>query len=180
MAHRTGRSAKSAPGTGGTRSAARRKNTIPQAKNRMRRTVAEILDPGPSNIDRLWEHFEARCAYCDRELSRSGREAHCDHAIPGGGNHLGNLILACGRCNGDEKREQGWREFLTVKAPPGAVFNKREHRIRSWLTSHPLTIVEDSAEVLATRADLDRIIQRFGDRCADLKLLVAERGGSDD
>jgi hypothetical protein len=112
MAHTTGQSAKSVPGAGGTRPPARRKNTIPQAKNRMRRTVAEIVDPGPTNIDPLWEHFEARCAYCGRDLSRSGREGHRDHALPSGGNHLGNLILACGRCNGDEKREQGWREFL--------------------------------------------------------------------
>jgi hypothetical protein len=60
------------------------------------------------------------------------------------------------------------------------VFNEREQRIRSWLASHPRTIVEDSPEVLAARADLEQLIQRFGDRCADLKLLLAERGASDD
>ncbi|MGO9763164.1 MAG: HNH endonuclease [Solirubrobacteraceae bacterium] len=81
----------------------------------MRRAVAEILDPSPRNVDALWAHFESSCAYCGKPLSREKREGHRDHAAPGGGNGLGNLVLACGSCNGDEKREASWHEFLKQK-----------------------------------------------------------------
>ena len=32
------------------------KYTVSQAKNLMRRSLHEILDPGPSNVDELWSH----------------------------------------------------------------------------------------------------------------------------
>ena len=50
--------------------------------------------------------FESACAYCRKALDRSQRLGHIDHATTGGGNQLGNLILACSRCNGDEKLDQ--------------------------------------------------------------------------
>jgi hypothetical protein len=45
----------------------------------------------------------------------SQRRGHVDHATIGGGNQLGNLILACSRCNGGEKRDQDWQAFLFLK-----------------------------------------------------------------
>ena len=40
-----------------------------------------------------------------------------DHAVADGGNQLGNLILSCAICNGDEKLDEHWRTFLERKVP---------------------------------------------------------------
>ncbi|HVV38256.1 MAG TPA: HNH endonuclease [Acidimicrobiales bacterium] len=151
----------------------RRKNTIAQAKNRMRRTVEEILDPGPLSIDGLWDHFGAECAYCGKQLSRADREGHVDHAESGGGNHLGNLVLACGACNGDEKRERGWREFLAGKASESSVFASRERRILDWFEANPRTPVNDDADVQRLLAELAELIDEFAAKCSELKAAVA-------
>lgn len=143
----------------------RRKHTISQAKNRMRRTVDEIIDPSPVNIDALWEHFEGRCAYCGGVLSRSAREGHVDHADAGGGNHLGNLVLSCGICNGDDKREESWREFLRRTTTDDAVFADRETRIQEWLDEHSRALITDSPEVAALRGQIEALIDRFAIDC---------------
>jgi 5-methylcytosine-specific restriction endonuclease McrA len=153
----------------------RRNYTASQAKNRMRRTVKEILDPGPRNVDALWEHFDAQCAYCGKGLSRDWREGHIDHADPDGGNDLGNLILACASCNGDEKREESWHEFLRRKTPNDALFAEREGRIRAWLNQHPRRSTEDSPEIAHVREELEGLIEQFAVKCAELKRLVSQR-----
>jgi hypothetical protein len=143
----------------------------------MRRAVAEILDPSPGSVDEVWEYFDSRCAYCGKPLSREGREGHLDHAEVGGGNHMGNLVLACGTCNGDEKRERGWREFLRVKAS-GTELAQREAQILGWFERHPAPTGRDSADVLRVRAELDALIDAFGVKCAELKNAVRrERSG---
>lgn len=113
----------------GAKTKPRKKYSHAQARNLMRRAVNEILDPGPTSIDPLWDWFESRCAYCDVDLARDGRRAHTDHAEPAGGNHLGNLILSCATCNGDEKRDMHWRAFLELKATDPSTFAERERRI---------------------------------------------------
>jgi hypothetical protein len=153
----------------------RRKYTVSQAKNRMRRTVEEIVDPGPRNVNALWEHFDAQCAYCGRELGRDRREGHVDHADPNGGNNLGNLVLACGSCNGDEKREESWHGFLRRKTPDDASFVAREGRIRGWLEQHPRESAEDSPEIAHAREELEGLIEQFAVKCAELKRLVNQR-----
>ena len=152
----------------------RRKNTVSQAKNRMNWTVKEILDPGPRSVDPVWEHFEARCAYCGKELSRDDRDGHVDHADPDGGNGLGNLVLACESCNGDEKREESWHSFLRRKAPDDAVFTEREEHIRAWLEQHPRRSLEDSPEIASARAEIEDLIEEFAAKCAELKELVSQ------
>src|SRR4051794_37835293 len=97
----------------------------------MRRAANEIVDPSPRSVDAVWDHFESRCAYCGVELDRASRMGHVDHAEAGGGNHLGNLVLACGTCNGDAKREQSWLEYLRTRAH-GVELEEREARIRLW------------------------------------------------
>jgi HNH endonuclease len=159
---------------------ARRNNTISQAKNRMQRAVNEIVDPGPTNLDPVWDHFEARCAYCGKELNRSAHEGHVDHAISSGGNHLGNLVLACASCNGDEKREQPWREFLVKKAPDPVVFGDREERIRRWLDRHSRPLLEEAPEIAKARADAEDVIVLFASKCNALKLLVRQRAARDE
>jgi hypothetical protein len=151
---------------------------VAQAKNAMGRAVAEILDPSPKSVAELWNHFESRCAYCGRELSQAARTGHVDHAEPGGGNQLGNLLLACGPCNGDEKREQSWQEFLRTKAT-GAAHAEREARIVAWFQLHPRSPAADSDEIEHLRNQLASSIDRFGTLCAELKQLVDDRGPKD-
>lgn len=163
------------PGLLATPRQQRRKYTVPQAKNRMRRTVQEILDPEPRNVDPLWEHFDAQCAYCGKELNRDRREGHVDHADPDGGNDLGNLVLACGNCNGDEKREESWHGFLRRKTPDDALFAEREGRIRAWHDQHPRKSAEDSLEIVHAHEELEGLIEQFAVKCAELKRLVSRR-----
>lgn len=104
----------------------------------MRRALVDLTDPlpTPSEQDLLREHFQHRCAYCDSPaLPRVG---HIDHADNRDGNHLGNLILACGTCNGDEKLDTHWNEFLGKKCgADNAIFEQRKQRIQSWMDAHP-------------------------------------------
>jgi hypothetical protein len=137
--------------------------------------VEEILDPGPRNVDALWEHFNSRCAYCGKKLSRDLREGHTDHAEPGGGNGLGNLLLACASCNGDEKREEPWHRFLRRKTPDDALFAEREGHIRVWLDQDPRKPAEDSPKIAHVREELDGLIEQFAVQCAELKRLVSQR-----
>lgn len=67
---------------------ARRRTSVPQAKNVMLRAMQEILDPSPLDVGPEWDHFESRCAYCDLPLDIGGRSAHIDHAEAAGGNHI--------------------------------------------------------------------------------------------
>lgn len=49
----------------------------------------------------------ARCRYCaevvDFRARRGPRRGTYDHVIPDGGNSMGNVVVACGHCNGDKK-----------------------------------------------------------------------------
>lgn len=90
---------------------------MPQAKNVMLRAIREILDASPIDVGPVWDHFESRCAYCDVALDVARRSAHIDHEEAAGGNHLGNLVLACGSCNGDDKRDMPWRAFVARSRP---------------------------------------------------------------
>lgn len=141
----------------------------------MRRAVDEIVDPGPRSIDGLWQHFEARCAYCGRELRRDRREGHIDHADAPGGNRLGNLVLACGSCNGDEKREESWRHFLRRKTTVDAEFADRESRILAWFELHSRPQTAESPEIARVRRDIEELIEQFAIKCGELKMLVGDR-----
>lgn len=158
-----------------TSSKPRRRNSIPQAKNIMRRCLNELLDPSPASIDAVWQHFESRCAYCRRELDRDLREGHMDHADVGGGNQLGNLVLSCGACNGDEKRDAPWREFLLKKAPTQADFVEREARILNWFEQHPTEALVQTPEIKQAAGEIEALIDAFGTKCTELKKLVAEQ-----
>lgn len=148
------------------------KYTVAQAQNTMRRTIREILDPGPSRaeFDELWAFFDNSCAYCGVDVER--RSAHLDHAEPQDGNHLGNRVLSCGRCNGDEKRERRWLEFLNEKAA-GPELSLRRSRIEEWMTKHPRPTTDRvTDEVRKQEQLLEELVSRFGDECKKLKGLV--------
>jgi hypothetical protein len=108
------------------------------AKNKIKRCLGAILDPhpGPEDVRRLWEHFESSCAYCGVAMERHSRQGHLDHAVPaalGGRNSIYSHVLACGRCNGDEKREESWETFLAKKCSSADLLGKRRDRIVQWL-----------------------------------------------
>src|ERR1700730_17556084 len=111
---------------------------VPTAKNVVRRCLQGIVDPALSTkeVGRLWEYFQSRCAYCGKTLLRASREAHKDHLIPfqnGGGSDLGNRVLACGACNGDEKRGEDWTTFLRRKCPDAKTCRARKRTIEKWM-----------------------------------------------
>lgn len=94
--------------------------TPSQARNAIKRSLKALIDPKPSKVEKekIWLYFENQCAYCGCKLNPKERKAHLDHVVAesdGGSNQLGNLILTCAICNGDEKREMDWKEFLLQK-----------------------------------------------------------------
>jgi hypothetical protein len=111
---------------------------VPTAKNVVRRCLQGIVDPALSKkeVDRLWEYFQSRCAYCGKALVRASRKAHKDHLVPfqnGGGSDLGNRVLACGACNGDEKRGEDWTTFLRRKCSDTKTYRARKRTIEKWM-----------------------------------------------
>jgi len=89
--------------------------------------------------------------------------------------HLGNRILACGPCNGDEKRESSWLEFLQQKTPDPVLLSTRRARIEAWLESHPRKAAATSPQIERVRAQLEEIVDQFAVKCTKLRELVASR-----
>jgi hypothetical protein len=114
------------------------KDTPSMAKNRIKRALIAIIDPHPSRaeIDGLWSYFQSACAYCGTVISRETRTGYLDHVVSaalGGSNCIHNHVLACARCNGDEKREEFWESFLAKKAAGPALAAERHGQISSWI-----------------------------------------------
>ena len=116
--------------------------TPSQAKNMIRKSLLGIIDPEPSkeDITRLWEFFESRCAYCGTKINRKRRQGHIDHLVPqtvNGINHISNRVLSCGYCNGDEKRDTHWAEFIINKHSRNpSVAKQRIDKIKEWRNLH--------------------------------------------
>jgi 5-methylcytosine-specific restriction endonuclease McrA len=137
------------------------KMTPSQAKNAIRRALAGVIDPHPSKsqVHKIWEYFAHACAYCGKELRRSDRLGHIDHLISigdGGSNSLGNFVLACSLCNGDEKRDEHWETFLRRKANDPELFAARHKRIQEWTASHATSAVD--AALTATVVEESEIV----------------------
>tara|TARA_R110002072_G_scaffold301652_1_gene481860 strand:+ start:1523 stop:1999 length:477 start_codon:yes stop_codon:yes gene_type:complete len=134
------------------------KDTPSMAKNKMKRAFRAIIDPLPKEAEKkqLWDYFDSRCAYCDTSIERGSRKGHLDHAIPtseGGTNSIHNHVLSCDICNGDEKRDTPWQDFLHQKA--GAAAPTRERLIRKWLEQAPAALppeMEKRASDIASQA----------------------------
>jgi len=113
--------------------------TSSQAKNAIFKALLEIIDPPlkPTEERRIRAFFENRCAYCSREIPPAERTGHIDHLIPrqqGGTNHPSNLVLACNICNGDEKLDQRWQDFIAQKVLDHAQRKERIDRIEAWIS----------------------------------------------
>ena len=110
-------------------------HSLSQTKNYIRKALWKAVDPAPSatQIHCLWTYFESNCAYCGLQLNKAERKAHLDHLDATGRNHISNRVLACGVCNGDEKREQNWEAFLAKKCGTDVqLFQTRRKRILDW------------------------------------------------
>jgi HNH endonuclease len=145
------------------------------AKNHIRRALRAIVDPEPNDreIADLWDFFGASCAYCGQPLSKKDRLGHIDHLIPGtrgGTNGVYNRVLACPACNGDEKREKDWLEFLQEKAGDPVQFESRRGRIESWRALHIPSALVVSSELL--NQEIERVVAAFD---ASMARLRAER-----
>lgn len=121
------------------------KVTPAMAKNTIKRSLRAIVDrelTGPEKAA-IWVYFSSRCAYCGCDLIPGAREGHMDHLIPvqcGGTNHISNRVLSCPRCNGDEKREEDWKNFLERKiSDPITRLKGSRHGSRNSLTCRSLS-----------------------------------------
>jgi len=128
------------------------KDTPSMAKNKIRRCLTAIVDPHPgeADVDLLWRHFESTCAYCGLALDRASRHGHLDHAVSttsGGSNSIYSHVLACARCNGDEKREEHWDTFLARKCDDPEVVRQRRERIEAWFAAGRTAIRPVDAEL---------------------------------
>jgi hypothetical protein len=149
--------------------------TASQAKNLMKRSLRQILDPGPlpAERDQLWAHFQSACSYCGDPLNRDKREGHLDHLVPssgGGTNEIFNHVLACGKCNGDEKRDTEWEVFLASKETDAEVQKDRRARIAAWTVRSsrkpPSTDVLEKAEAI-----IEGVIRHYDEAVMSLRRL---------
>jgi hypothetical protein len=141
--------------------------TLSQAKNAMRRAITDLIDPPLTKNEKqqVWDYFKSRCAYCGKPIKRSSRDGHIDHLVSranGGGNRLGNCVLACKVCNGNEKRDQPWKDFLKLKCPDNATFATRLKQIDSWQTqAAKRKPVRLSSEAKAAQSEVEAVIDVF-------------------
>lgn len=154
------------------------RSSVGQAKNTVRRALRAIIDREPSKgqISRLWEFFRSGCGYCGQKLVRSERKGHVDHLHPDGPNHISNRVLSCGKCNGDEKRERHWLEFLKEKSPSREVFGRRKRRIQEWVrTNKPSAPLPNRRRLI--RVEISRVMTIFDKAVGRLR---AERAAIED
>ena len=148
------------------------KDTPSMAKNKIKRSLAAICDPHPSKteVNKLWDYFEACCAYCGNSIQHNSRIGHLDHLIPstdGGSNNIHNHALSCARCNGDEKREESWKSFLERKTENSAILKIRRTKIEIWIALAPETERNEQfakeAEAIIQNAvqDFERSVERM-------------------
>lgn len=149
------------------------KVTTAYAKNIIRRSLRELIDPTPGRdaLEALWQHFASSCAYCGMALTRGSKTAHADHLLSasrGGGNGLSNRVLSCARCNEVEKRETDWQDFLRRKCEDEAVFQQRHGRICAWTAQG--TQPKADSQLLKTADRLAaEVVAFYEQRVADLR-----------
>jgi len=147
------------------------KMTAAYAKNTIRRALRAVVDrePSPSEITKLWEYFSSACAYCSRRLKREKREGHLDHLLSGGSNYISNRVLSCGLCNGDEKRDKNWIEFLREKTSDASTFNQRRSKIEAWCTLVAQVAPKDENKRI--EVEIERAVSAFDTALANLRQL---------
>jgi hypothetical protein len=147
------------------------KMTAGLAKNHIRRALRAVVDPEPSarDITRLWEYFGSACAYCTRPLDRAKREGDVDHLVSSGTNHISNRVLSCKQCNGDEKRDADWQEFLRKKVCDEATLNERRDKIQAWCRS--VSSIRQKVPDERVQKEIDTVISTFDAAVKNLRQL---------
>lgn len=113
--------------------------TPSQARNAIKKSLKALIDPPPKDNEKkkIWQYFNNSCAYCGQDIEKESRKGHIDHLhaeTDNGANKLSNLVLTCSTCNGDEKREMNWLNFLKVKCGiDDKSFADRKDRIENWI-----------------------------------------------
>lgn len=153
--------------------------TAPQARNAIRKALVEIIGPKPRKreIEAMWEHFESRCAFCGADLKRSDRKGHADHLVPaaaGGHNHISNRVLACATCNGDEKLDQDWVQFLE-QAPAQEDVATRKERILAWQQKHHAECSVEDSDLAEALLAAEAAIQAFNGACDHVRAVRDHR-----
>lgn len=136
-----------------------KRKSLSQATNIMRRALRDLIDEVPSDAQQLLlrEHFGHRCCYCGAPAPHG--VGHIDHADPKRGNGIGNLLLACRTCNGNQKREMPWAEFLAVTIGTDVCLHaERDTRIRAWLETHRSEAIDVPADVAVALAEAQAAI----------------------
>ena len=146
-----------------------------QAKNAIKRSLWCIVDPPPKQVDSVWNYFQSQCAYCGLSLKRENRDGHMDHLISiqeGMVYGLGNFVLSCGHCNGDEKREEDWRSFLRRKNEKDEEhLQRREQLIDEWKRQNEDAERHVTAELRsAVEASIARVIAAYDAEVEQLRL----------
>ena len=150
--------------------------TPSQARNSIKRSLKAVIDPVPKAKDKnsIWSFFDNRCAYCDCQIERESRTGHIDHLIAemdGGSNRLSNLVLTCAVCNGDEKREMDWQEFIAEKwesEKQGQTL--RIEKIEKWVKINGGMPRLSEHQLSSLRLHFDRINSIFSDAVDELRL----------
>ncbi|MCS0455399.1 HNH endonuclease [Vibrio diabolicus] len=93
----------------------------------------EPFGPKVAQKDELLEFFDYQCCFCGVEINRKSMSR--DHLIPMNKTELGlhawgNVVPCCSPCN-NQKQQKPWKEFMLVKAGPGA--NARISQVESFV-----------------------------------------------
>jgi hypothetical protein len=150
-----------------------------QAKNFIARSLRAVADPHPSGtaLQKLWKHFNNQCAYCGLKLRPGMEEASYDHLVAKGGNHLGNIVLACGRCNEYEKLNTDWDTFLRKKATTPKLHHERRSRILDWQKLHKCDHSQISRVLLEQAEDcIRRVVKSFDRELSKLRAAKDKAG----
>ena len=79
-------------------------------------------------------------------------------------------MLACKECNGDEKRDQSWKDFLKLNCGKKSTFALRLRQIESWrskpATKKPVMI---SGEAKAAKSEVEDAIVFFEKKFVTLR-----------
>ena len=147
----------------------------PQARNSIKKALYGLLDKPIKRpeVDKLWEYFKFKCAYCGAVLDKSRREGHADHLVSvtlGGNNSLSNFVLACGKCNGDYKRDMDWEPFLAQRSPDPKVRDERRQKILSWVELHKEGIPHrDPILVELVESQVAKVLEQFNQAVNDVR-----------
>ncbi|ERL56407.1 HNH endonuclease [Psychrobacter aquaticus] len=153
------------------------KVTPSMAKNQIKRSLLQIVDSHPNKTQKqqIWCYFDNCCAYCDVAIDPNSRQGHLDHLLAvqdGGSNNIYNFVLACHICNGDEKRETPWREFLINKCKnlSDSIYMERVAKIETWQKHSIMSQVD--AEVLARMETIiDKAKANFDQSVEQMRIL---------